>query len=79
MYRASVSPGSVQQIMPISSSFRYNSSLVIRTVICLTAAKFKPLIFSMAGFALSNIANMFVAMIYNDFCLLPATDFVPCL
>jgi hypothetical protein len=46
MYRASVSPGSVQQIMPISNSFSYNSSLVTWTVICLTAAKFKPLLYN---------------------------------
>jgi hypothetical protein len=32
----------------ISSSFRYNGSLVTWTVVCLTAAKFKPLILSMS-------------------------------
>jgi hypothetical protein len=55
----------------ISSSFHYNSSLVTGMVVCLTAAKFKPLIFSMSGFALCNIANIFIVMIWNDFCLLP--------
>jgi hypothetical protein len=37
----------------------------------LTTAKFKPLIFSMSGFAFSFIANMFILMIVYDFCLLP--------
>jgi hypothetical protein len=35
----------------------------------LTAAKFKPLVFPVSGFALSNIANIFILMILNDFCL----------
>jgi hypothetical protein len=38
----------------------YNGSLVTWTVVMLTAAKFKPLIFS--GFALSYAANMFICM-----------------
>jgi hypothetical protein len=36
----------------------------------LTATKFKPLIFSMSGFALSFTANKFILMILYDFCLL---------
>jgi hypothetical protein len=39
---------------PIISSSCYNSSLVTWTVVCLTAAKSKPLIFPVSGFALSN-------------------------
>jgi hypothetical protein len=65
MYKASVSPGSVQQIMPYFGSLCYNGSLDTWTVVCLTAAKFKPLIFSVTGFALSNIANIFVNMILS--------------
>jgi hypothetical protein len=38
----------------------------------LTAAKFKPHIFPMSGFALSYAANIFILMILYDFCLLPA-------
>jgi hypothetical protein len=57
---------------PIISSSCYNSSLVIWTVVCLTAAKFKPLIFPLSGFALSNIANICIFMILYDFCLFPA-------
>jgi hypothetical protein len=38
----------------------------------MTAAKFKPLILSVPGFALSNVANIFFFMILDDFCLLPA-------
>jgi hypothetical protein len=41
------------RLRPIYSSFRYNSTLVTWTVVCLTAAKFKPLIFSKSGFAFS--------------------------
>jgi hypothetical protein len=56
---------------PIISSYCYSSSLVTWTVICLTAAKFKPLIFSVSGFALSNVANIsifiyrFMFLLYN--------------
>jgi hypothetical protein len=38
----------------------------------MTAAKFKPLIFSVSGFALSNVMNNCIFMILDDFCLLPA-------
>jgi hypothetical protein len=54
IYKASCSPGSLQQIMPY-----------------MTAAKFKPLLFPVSGFDLSNIANIFIFMILYDFCLLP--------
>jgi hypothetical protein len=39
------------------SSLGYNGSLVTWTVVCLTATKFNPLVLSVPGFALSNIAN----------------------
>jgi hypothetical protein len=48
---------SVQAVL-ISSS--YNGSLVTWTVVRFTAAKFKPLIFSVSGFAFSNIVNIFI-------------------
>jgi hypothetical protein len=38
----------------------------------MTAAKFKPLTFSVWGFALSNGTNIVIFMILDDFCLLPA-------
>jgi hypothetical protein len=41
------------------------------TVVSLTASKFKPLVFSLSGFALSYTANIFIHMILYDFCLLP--------
>jgi hypothetical protein len=41
-------------------------------VVHVTAAKFKPLILSMSGFNLSNVANIPIIMILNDLCLLPA-------
>jgi hypothetical protein len=57
---------------PIISSSCYNSSLVTGMVVCLTATKFKPHIFLVSGFALSNVANIFIFMILYDFCLFPA-------
>jgi hypothetical protein len=39
-------------------SYRYYGSLVTWTVVCLTAAKFKRLIFPVSGFSLSNVANI---------------------
>jgi hypothetical protein len=56
----------------VTSSLQNNDSLVTWTVIHMTAAKFKPLIFSVLGFALSSVANIFIFMILDDFCLLPA-------
>jgi hypothetical protein len=41
-------------------------------VLSLTAAKIKPLTFSMSGFVLSYTTNMFTFMILYDFCLLPS-------
>jgi hypothetical protein len=41
-------------------------------VVSLTTTKFKPPIFSVSGFTLTYAANMFISMILNDFCLLPA-------
>jgi hypothetical protein len=48
---------------PIISSSCYNSILVTWTVVCLTAAMFKHLIFPMSGFALSSFANICIFMI----------------
>jgi hypothetical protein len=56
---------------PIICSLHYNSSLNTWTVVSLTAAKFKPLIFPVSGFALSYIADICIFMILYDFCLLP--------
>jgi hypothetical protein len=50
----------------------YNGNLVTLTVVSLTTAKFKPVTFSVSGFTLSYIANMFILMILYDFCLLSA-------
>jgi hypothetical protein len=70
MYKASVSPGVVQQIMPYFGSPRYIESLDTWTVVWSTSAKFKPLTFSVTAFAFSNIVNIFVHMILYVFCLL---------
>jgi hypothetical protein len=53
-----------------TSSLHYNYSLVTWTDIHMTAAKFKPLTFSVLGFALSSVANICIFMILDDFCLL---------
>jgi hypothetical protein len=68
------SPLSVQALQSRSciSYLCYNGSLVTWTVVSLTAAKFKPLIFSMSRFVLSYAANMFILMILYGSCLLPA-------
>jgi hypothetical protein len=46
-----------------------NGSLIVWTVVSLTTAKFKPLVFPMSGFALFYTANMFILVILYDFCL----------
>jgi hypothetical protein len=56
----------------VTSNLHINDRLVTWTVIHMTATKFKPLIFSVSGFALSNVANSFIFMILDDLCLLPA-------
>jgi hypothetical protein len=53
MYTSSVSTGFAERMRPILLILRYNGSLVTWTVLSLTTAKFKPLIFSMSGFTLS--------------------------
>jgi hypothetical protein len=70
--KSSVSTGFAKQIMPILRILCYNGSLVNWTVVSLITAKFKRLIFSTSGFALSYIANTFILVILYDFCLLPA-------
>jgi hypothetical protein len=55
-----------------TSSSRYHGSSDTWTVVHMTAAKFKSLIFSVSGFALSNIENIFIIMTLDDVCLLPA-------
>jgi hypothetical protein len=46
--------------------------LVSRTVVGLTAAKFKPLILPMPGFSLSSTTYIFIYMVYGYFCMCPA-------
>jgi hypothetical protein len=60
--------------MPILIILWCNDSLVTWFV-SLTTAKFKPLIFSGSGFALSYAANMVILMILYDLCLLSAQFF----
>jgi hypothetical protein len=54
-------------VCPTDSSLHCLDRLDTWTVVHVTTAKFKPLILSARGFALSNIAYIF--MIMNDFCL----------
>jgi hypothetical protein len=58
--------------MPILRILCYNSSLVTWRDVSLAAAIFKPLIFSIYGFALSYAANMFIFIALYDLCLLSA-------
>jgi hypothetical protein len=68
-HKSSVSTGFREQIMPILRILCYNGSLVTYTVVRFTTAKFKPLIFSMSGFALSCTTKVFILMISYDLCL----------
>jgi hypothetical protein len=54
-------------LLIISSNYR--NSLDTWTVVQLTAAKHKLFMFSVWGFALSNIAYIFIFMIVNDCCV----------
>jgi hypothetical protein len=45
------------------TSLGYNGSLVIWTVVRLIATKFNPLVLSVRGFALSNIANIYIFVV----------------
>jgi hypothetical protein len=74
--KSSVSPGFAKHITSILLIICYNGSLVTWTVVSFTAAKFKPLLFSMSGFAFFYAANMFILMFLYDFCLLPAQFFL---
>jgi hypothetical protein len=56
---------------PVLFTLCYNGSLVTWTVVSLTAAKFKPLIFSVSGFVLPCAANIVILMILYDLCMLP--------
>jgi hypothetical protein len=70
-HKSSVSTAFTEQITPILRILCYNGSLVPWTVVCLTKANFKHLIFSMSGFTLSYISIMFIIMILYDFSLFP--------
>jgi riboflavin transporter FmnP len=56
----------------VTSSLHYHGSLDTWMVVQMTADKFKSLIYSVSGFALSNLANIFIFVILDGFCLLPA-------
>jgi len=64
-----ISPGNVQQIMPTLCTY---GSLDTWTIVCLTATKFEPFIFSVLGFAFAYVSNIHIIMILYDFCLIPA-------
>jgi hypothetical protein len=69
---SSVRTGFTEQIMPILRILFYNGKLATWTVVSLTTAKFKSLIFSISGFALSYPAITYIPIILYDFCLSPA-------
>jgi hypothetical protein len=72
VYKTSVSTGVAKQIMPILRIICYNGSLITWTVVSMTTAKFKLLLFSMSIFDLSYTSNMLILMILYGFCLLHA-------
>jgi hypothetical protein len=57
IHKSSVSTGFTEQIMPILRILRHNGSLLTWTVVGLTTAKFKPLIFS---------KSQWVSKLYDD-------------
>jgi len=57
--------------MPYVSTLCYYDSLVTRTVVSLTATKFKPPALSVYGFALFYVANIYIFVILDDFYFLP--------
>jgi hypothetical protein len=67
-YKVSFSPGSVQHIyaLLLTSSSRHNGSLDTWMVVNMTAYKFKPIIFPVSGFTLSNIANLFSRFLWTE-------------
>jgi len=71
IYTSFVSPGPVQRILLYLPRHFLQRQLDIWTAVRLTVAKFKPLIFPMLGFALSNVANIFIVIISytSAFCL----------
>jgi hypothetical protein len=71
IHKLSVSIRFAKQITLVSYTLCYNGSLVTWTVVSLTTAKFKPLIFCMTGFTLSYTANMFILTTLHDFYLSP--------
>jgi hypothetical protein len=73
IYKSSVSTGFAKQIMSILLILRYNGSLVTWTVVSLITARFKPLIFSIYGFALFYTANTFILIILYGFPLVACT------
>jgi hypothetical protein len=56
--------GTADYALLLTSNWRHNGSPDVWMVVNMTAAKFKPFIFPVSGFALSNIARIFVFMIF---------------
>jgi hypothetical protein len=56
----------------IISSSCYNSSLFTSTVVWFTASKYKPFIFPVSRFVLSNVANIYIFMILYILLLMPS-------
>jgi hypothetical protein len=73
IYKASINPSFVEQITPYFY-LRYNGSSVTRTVVGLTATKFKPPMFSMLSFALSFYSNIWIMINLYEFCLMSAVS-----
>jgi hypothetical protein len=72
MYTMPLSVQALQSRSCLSYLAYATTTDVTWTVVTWTATKFRPLIFSVSGFALSYTENIFILMIFYDFCLLPA-------
>jgi hypothetical protein len=69
-YRPPVSPGFAGHVLSV---------LVTRMIVSLAAAKFKPHIVSVSGFALPSDANLFILVFLYDVSSLPAQFSYSCL
>jgi hypothetical protein len=72
VYAIYTRPLSAQAQYSRSCQNLYYNSLDTWTVVRSTSAKFKPLIFSVLGFALHYIADIHIFIIVYNLCLLPA-------
>jgi len=73
MYKPGLSAQALYSRLFLMISFDLrHCNLDIKMIVCLTATKLEPIIFSVLSFALANVANIYIFMILYDCYLLPA-------